>query len=87
MNNTFLLFYSPKPESQVWSLIYRKWSIDCLRKYCKNTVKYWVPAVFSRGEVKMSAIDGFHSDVIKLLSQNSELLRILIYTRLKMNKK
>ena len=27
MNNTFLLFYSPKPRSQVWILIYRKWSI------------------------------------------------------------
>ena len=50
MNNTFLLLYFPKPESQVWSFIYRKWSIDCLRKYCKNTVKYWVLAVFSRGE-------------------------------------
>ena len=33
------------------------------------------------------SIDGFHSDVIKLLSQNSEVLRILIYTRLKINKK
>ena len=32
-------------------------------------------------------IDGFHSDVIKLKSQNSEILRILIYTRLKINKK
>ena len=32
-------------------------------------------------------IDGFHSDVIKWLSQNREVLRILIYTRLKINKK
>ena len=32
-------------------------------------------------------IDGFHSDVIKLQSQNSEVLRILIYTRLKINRK
>ena len=32
-------------------------------------------------------IDGFHSDIIKLLSQNSKVLRILIYTRLKINKK
>ena len=31
-------------------------------------------------------IDGFHCDVIKL-SQNSEVLRIFIYTRLKINKK
>ena len=34
-----------------------------------------------------SVIDGFHCDVIKLESQNSEVLRILIYTRLKTNKK
>ena len=34
-----------------------------------------------------SVIDGFHSDVIKLQSQNGEVLRILIYNRLKINKK
>ena len=27
MNNTLLLFYSPKPRSQVWILIFRNWSI------------------------------------------------------------
>ena len=32
------------------------------------------------------SIDGFHCDVIKMKSQNSEVLRILIYTRLKINK-
>ena len=32
-------------------------------------------------------IDGFHGSIIKLQSQNSEVLRILIYTRLKINKK
>ena len=32
-------------------------------------------------------IDGFHSDVIRLQSQKSEVLQILIYTRLKINKK
>ena len=31
-------------------------------------------------------IDGFHGSVIKFQSQNSEVLRILIYTRLKINK-
>ena len=31
-------------------------------------------------------IDGFHSDVIRLESQKSEVLRNLIYTRLKSNK-
>ena len=30
INNTFLLFYSPKPCSQVWILIYQKWSISSL---------------------------------------------------------
>ena len=32
-------------------------------------------------------IDGFHSDVIKFSSQNSQVLRILIYTRLTIKKK
>ena len=32
-------------------------------------------------------IDGFHSDVIKLQSQKSQVLRICIYTRLKTNRK
>ena len=31
--------------------------------------------------------DGFHSDVIKLQSQKSEVLRILIYSMLKTNRK
>ena len=33
------------------------------------------------------SIDGFHGDVIRLQSQKSEVLRILIYTRLKINRK
>ena len=36
---------------------------------------------------EVTSIDGFHSDVIRLQSQKSEVLRILIYTRLKINKK
>ena len=32
-------------------------------------------------------IDGFHGDVIRLQSQKSEVLRILFYTRLKINRK
>ena len=45
-------------------------------------------AVYSKTQIIQSTpIDGFHSDVIKLESQNSEILRILIYTRLKINKK
>ena len=31
--------------------------------------------------------DGFHGDVIRLQSQKSEVLRTLIYTRLKINRK
>ena len=34
----------------------------------------------------MAIIDVFQGDVIKLKSQNREILRILIYTRLKINK-
>ena len=32
-------------------------------------------------------IDGFHGDVIRLQSQKSQVLRILIYTRLKIYRK
>ena len=34
-----------------------------------------------------AVIDGFYSDVIRLQSQKSEVLQILIYTRLKINRK
>ena len=54
----------------------------------------WWPQHTWRSSIRTSqllnfhfSIDGFHNDVIKLLSQNSEVLRILIYTRLKINKK
>ena len=40
-----------------------------------------------RRNVLPKFIDGFHGDVIRLLSQKSEVLRILIYTRLKINRK
>ena len=40
-----------------------------------------------RTQSKNLQIDGFHSDLIRLQSQKSEVLRILIYTRLKINKK
>lgn len=36
---------------------------------------------------ELNAIDGFHSDVIRVQSQKSEVVRILIYTRLKNNRK
>ena len=37
--------------------------------------------------VTLLLIDGFHGDVIRLQSQKSEVLRILIYTRLKISRK
>ena len=37
----FLLFYFPKPRCQVWSLIYRKWSIKCLS--VGNDNGWWWP--------------------------------------------
>ena len=37
--------------------------------------------------VEMLEIDGFHCDIIRLQSQKSEVLRIRIYTRLKINRK
>ena len=37
--------------------------------------------------VSNRVIDGFHGDVIRLQSQKSEVLRILIYTRLKISRK
>ena len=38
-------------------------------------------------KVKIIFIDGFHSNVNKLQSQKSEILRLLISTRLKISKK
>ena len=40
-----------------------------------------------RTNVFPKLIDGFHGDVIRLHSQKNEVLRILIYTRLKINRK
>ena len=37
--------------------------------------------------ILFAAIDGFNSDVIRLQSQKSDVLPILIYTRLKINRK
>ena len=37
--------------------------------------------------ILFAAIDGFNSDAIRLQSQKSEVLQILIYTRLKINRK
>ena len=116
MNNTFLLFYSPKPRSQVWILVYRNWQFSRFDYNYQNSFRFCfliqISVVISMRIKKQPffaqdwrtqwsimvvvvrwchravvLIDGFHSDVIKLLSQNSEVLRIVIYTRLKINKK
>ena len=53
------------------------------KRFSFSKVGYYHLPVIPRSQT----IDGFHSDVIKLLSHNSEVLRILIYTRLKINKR
>ena len=57
MNNTFLLFYSPKPRNQVWILMYRKCSIVTFLVFTLNgdvfiviLVAYFSPK--SRGKQK-----------------------------------
>ena len=54
-NNTFLLFYSPNPRSQLWILIYRKWSIR--RRPLLNAAdgiacvawRFWLGALSNKG--------------------------------------
>ena len=54
MNNTFPIFYSPKPRSQVWILIYRNWSIGII------TLK------FKRTQIDLGFCDAFVSVAIML---------------------
>ena len=60
-------------------------------KYAKILAKFQVKGIFCLRDIRRNVlpkfIDGFHGDVIRLLSQKSEVLRILIYTRLKINRK
>ena len=55
----------------------------------ENRVAPYTEAEYKHSEnfMRKQGIDVFHSDAIKLLSQNSKDLRILIHTRLKINKK
>ena len=46
-----------------------------------------IPAWRNDFSLLVLPIDGFHGDVIRLQSQKSEVLRILIYTRLKISRK
>ena len=48
-----------------------------------NVNEYWICEFCTISPT----IDGFHGDVIRLQSQKSEVLRILIYTGLKINRK
>ena len=60
-------------------------AINCFQK-----VHFWKSSRFGFYIINVDyvvIIYGFHSDFIKLLSQNNEVLRILIYIRLKINKK
>ena len=79
MNNTFLLFYCPMPRSQVWIFIYGIWSINTV-KIRSNT---GCQRFFSRGEDDVSS--QWRHQIVK--SKLSKVSRILIYTRLKINKK
>ena len=54
-------------------------TVTLLEPYCGTITEPGLPVVRTRH------VDGFHGSVIKLQSQNSEVLRILIYTRLKIN--
>ena len=60
-------------------------------KLFSNFIRHSFSSVFRKYHrlslLSAHKIDGFHSDVIKLQRQKSEVLRILIYTRLKINRK
>ena len=53
-----------------------------------RTIPSWsISLAFNFTVILCYSIDGFHGDVIRLQSQKSEVLRILIYTGLKINRK
>ena len=54
---------------------------------CVQLPIQWAISILLRHVTVLLKLDGFHSDVIRLQSQKSEVLRILIYTRLKINRK
>ena len=53
-------------------------------EWFKFTTQYFI---LDKAKTLPIRIDGFHSDVIRLQSQKSKVLRILIYMRLKINRK
>ena len=54
---------------------------------CVQLPIQWAISILLRHVTVLLKLDGFHGDVIRLQSQKSEVLRILIYTRLKINRK
>ena len=56
-------------------------------EWFKFTTQYFILDKAKTLPVRIIIIDGFHSDIIRLQSQKSKVLRILIYTRLKINRK
>ena len=53
--------------------------------FSTSQIVKWVLNLISQYTELYQEFDGFYSHVIKLQSQNSEVLRILIYSRLKIN--
>ena len=53
--------------------------------FSTSQIVKWALNLISQYTERYQEFDGFYSHVIKLQSQNSEVLRILIYSRLKIN--
>ena len=53
--------------------------------FSTSQIVKWVLNLISQYTELYQEFDGFYSHVIKLQGQNSEVLRILIYSRLKIN--
>lgn len=53
--------------------------------FSTSQIVKWVLNLISQYTELYQEIDGFYSHVIKLQSQNSQVLLILIYSRLKIN--
>ena len=55
------------------------------KTFSTSQIVKWVLNLISQYTELYQEFDGFYSHVIKLQSQNSEVLLILIYSRLKIN--
>ena len=81
------LFHQMKGMPWIFTPSPLPWTTDFFKKFPTNAGPTLGPTLAPGIGCYPRGWDSFHSDVIKLLSQNSEVLRILIYTRLKINKK